>query len=46
MIQAPCERFDYTGYEGIRGGPFANIEVNNDVEVLLSGEGSQLSEWR
>ncbi|MDA0799680.1 MAG: Rieske 2Fe-2S domain-containing protein [Chloroflexi bacterium] len=45
VIQAPCERFDYTGYEGILGGPFANIEVKNDVEVLLSGEGTKLSEW-
>ena len=45
MIQAPCERFDYAGYDGIRGGPFANIIVHNDVEVLLSGEGAKLSEW-
>ena len=44
IIRAPCEMFDYLGYEGIRGGPFANIEVNNDVEVLLSGEGAALKE--
>ena len=46
MIQAPCERFDYIGYEGIKGGPFADIEVKNDVEVSLSGEGVKLSEWQ
>jgi 5,5'-dehydrodivanillate O-demethylase len=44
IIRAPCEMFDYLGYEGIRGGPFANIEVNNNVEVLLSGEGASLKE--
>ncbi len=45
IIRAPCERFEYMGYEGVRGGPFADIEVNNDVEVVLSGEGATLPEW-
>ena len=45
IVRAPCERFDYVGYEGIHRGPFADIEVNNDVEVLLSGEGAMLPEW-
>ena len=46
VIQAPCERFEYLGYDGILGGPFADQEVRNDVEALLSGEGSELAEWR
>jgi hypothetical protein len=33
------------GYEGVARGPFVDIEVNNDVEVLLSGEGAKLGEW-
>jgi 5,5'-dehydrodivanillate O-demethylase len=45
VIQAPCERFDYVGYEGVHGGPFASIEVKNDVEAALSGEGATLEEW-
>ena len=45
IIRAPCERFEYMGYEGVHGGPFADIEVNNDVEVVLSGEGATLPEW-
>ncbi|MDA1035911.1 MAG: Rieske 2Fe-2S domain-containing protein [Chloroflexi bacterium] len=45
IVRAPCERFDYVGFEGVRRGPFADIEVNNDVEVDLSGEGAMLPEW-
>jgi 5,5'-dehydrodivanillate O-demethylase len=45
IIRAPCEGFDYMGYEGVARGPFVDIEVNNDVEVLLSGEGAKLGEW-
>jgi 5,5'-dehydrodivanillate O-demethylase oxygenase subunit len=45
IIRAPCEGFDYFGYEGIARGPFVDITVNNDVEVVLSGEGARLEEW-
>ena len=45
IIRAPCEGFEYFGYEGTPRGPFADIEVNNVVEVQLSGEGSRLGEW-
>ena len=45
IIRAPCEGFDYFGYEGIARGPFVDIQVHNDVEVDLSGEGAKLAEW-
>jgi 5,5'-dehydrodivanillate O-demethylase len=45
IIRAPCEGFEYVGYEGLKRGPFAAIEVNNDVEAVLSGEGASLAEW-
>ena len=45
IIIAPCESFDYPGYEGIPRGPFTNIVVNNTVEATLSGEGEILEEF-
>lgn len=45
IIRAPCERFEYVGYEGVARGPFSDIEVNNDVEAVLSGEEATLPEW-
>ena len=45
IIVAPCERFNYPGYEGIPGGPFKDIVVRNDVEAVLSGEGARRPEW-
>lgn len=42
VIQAPCERFEYMGYEGVPRGPFSDIAVRNDVEAVLSGDGAPL----
>ena len=33
------------GYEGVRRRPFHDIVVRNDVEAVLSGEGTRRSEW-
>ena len=46
IIIAPCEHFEYPGYEGIPGGPFKDIVVRNDVEAVLSGEGARRPEWK
>ena len=45
IIIAPCEHFDYPGYEGVPGGPFKDIVVRNDVEAVLSGAGARRPEW-
>ena len=45
IIIAPCESFDYPGYEGVPRGPFRDIVVNNTVEAVLSGAGEELEEF-
>ena len=45
IIIAPCEGFEYPGFEGKPRGPFENIVVRNDVEAVLSGQGVRRPEW-
>ena len=46
IIIAPCEHFEYPGYEGVPGGPYKDIVVRNDVEAVLSGAGARRPEWK
>ena len=45
-IVYPVEHFEYPGYPGSHRGPFTEIEVRNDVEAVLSGDGAKRPEWQ
>jgi 5,5'-dehydrodivanillate O-demethylase len=45
IIVLPCEHYMYPGYDET-GGPYKDyVPPAPDVEAILSGEGSKLSEW-